>query len=104
MTTNGADNGKVTMAALKQEVKDYKENNNHKMDDLKADLKEVKISLSEIKGLLIQGEGKIRRNFMLINSHWVEHEKREGRILAISGIIATLMTVFISFFIYFFKL
>lgn len=91
------ENGKTTLAMLKQEVTDYKENTNARVNEMKQDLKEIKFALEEIKDLFIKGDGKIKRNYMMIADHCKQHDKADTKTIAIATIAASLVTALLSF-------
>ena len=67
-------NGKVTLAKVEQRLEDHIIQQEKDFIDVKSDLKVVVNSISDIKQILVEGDGKIKRNFMLFEKHIKSHK------------------------------
>lgn len=91
--SNKNNNGRITLAVLKQKVEDYSKHNDLAHIEIKADIK-------EIKDILVNGSSKIAENRFKIENHLKEHKnykeiKNSIWIKAgiIGGIVGTLASV-----------
>ena len=80
-------NGKL-LARIDEKVNYHTE----QINDFKLDIKEIKKDLAEIKQIFTKGDGKIRRNFMLVQQIRTRLNKRDATIIAVASIIATIIT------------
>jgi len=86
-------NGRLTLAKLEQKLEDHLIQQEKDFEEVKENVKDIKISVNDIKGILIAGEGKIKRNFMLISTHVDYHWKMWAGIGTIITLIATIISV-----------
>lgn len=83
------------MAKIEQKLEDHVVQQDKDFDELKADVKDIGKDVSDIKQILTEGDGKIKRNFMLINSHKRKHWQFVTVSIAICSILVALIVRFV---------
>lgn len=89
-------NGKVTLAKIGQRLDDYIEHTNKALDELKKDSNETREIVHELKNILIQGEGKIKRNYQLISEHERKNEREKTNNIKLAGVLAAIISAVVS--------
>ena len=85
--TNGA-----LLARVDERVKVHSQ----QIDEVKNDVKDVKDIVNEIKTMFTSGEGKIKRNFMLIEDIRKDREKAEKKRMAMITIIVATVSIIVN--------
>lgn len=90
MTNNGS---KITLAKLSQKVCDYIHHNDKTLQEVKTDLKEIKEVQQKMMLILTSGDGKIKRNYLILNDHIRNHKWWATFIITLCGAIAVGITL-----------
>lgn len=85
--TNGA-----LLARVDERVKVHSQ----QINEVKNDVKDVKDIVNEIKTMFTSGEGKIKRNFMLIEDIRKDREKAEKKRMAMITIIVATVSIIVN--------
>ena len=73
-------NGRITLAKVEQRLEDYIGHNDRNITDIKLNQEKTNNMLHEIRGILIEGNGKIRRNSEIVKDHLECHDKNEEKL------------------------
>lgn len=94
-----ASDNKSRILLIEQRFDDFEKNTSEKFKDLKSDVKEIKNTVNEIKEIITKGDGKIARNWMVIEdcsdkikNHDKEHKENNWKFATFTVSICVLIT------------